>query len=436
MTIERLQFTDVGPIAEIAINFDRQLNVFTGPNNTGKSTILWVLSELLVYPFAAPSRSFRRDKPKWALSVASPDGNIELRGTLKADADELLPVYEVIGPAIYVPAHRFGTNFRSSGPKTSQDPEARADEEFRVLYPEYPHFLKLLGEEGLKTLFRQSMHEESASELERRRKLMLVGPSLASDSAVKQKIIDLDYAASRLNKPEIKELIQKIALVARDLTEGFVIKFDRVDEDEGGLFPRFVTQDGSLSQDVLSQGTLSIIHILAHIVFGIAEYYDFPADLEDKPGILIVDEIDAHLHPSWQRRIIPTLIKHFPKIQIICSTHSSLVMAGLKPGQMHLLRRDGRGMITVTQNETDLLGWSSDEILQHLMEVINPTDATTADRISRYEKLMTIRDRSKNEQEELEELRSVVKVDLLRGPLARQLAGFKEELIESRRVTD
>ena len=56
-------------------------------------------------------------------------------------------------------------------------------------------------------------------------------------------------------------------------------------------------------------------------------------DLTEKPGILIVDEIDVHLHPSWQRRIIPALTKNFPNLQIFCSTHSPLMLAGLGEGR-------------------------------------------------------------------------------------------------------
>ena len=105
--------------------------------------------------------------------------------------------------------------------------------------------------------------------------------------------------------------------------------------------------------NVLSQGTQSIIQMLAHLLIGYAEYYDYPVDLEDKPGILIIDEIDAHLHPSWQRRIIPTLTKHFPELQIFCSTHSPLMLAGSKEGQVQLLTRDDHGKVVVSKNETD-----------------------------------------------------------------------------------
>ena len=60
-------------------------------------------------------------------------------------------------------------------------------------------------------------------------------------------------------------------------------------------------------------------------------------------GNLIIDEIDAHLHPSWQRRIIPALTRNFPNLQIFCSTHPPLMLAGLEEGQVQLISRDTKG---------------------------------------------------------------------------------------------
>ena len=151
---------------------------------------------------------------------------------------------------------------------------------------------------------------------------MQTDASLISNEAMIQMIIDLDYASYRRQQPAMRAIIEDVGTLASKITESFPIKFLGVGEDEEGLFPLFGTPDGEIPLNVLSQGTQSIMHCLAHFLFGYAEYYDFPPDLEEKPGILIIDEIDAHLHPSWQRRIIPTLTRHFPNLQIFCSTHS------------------------------------------------------------------------------------------------------------------
>ena len=428
MPITNLNVTDVGPFDEITLEFDKQVNVFTGPNNSGKSTLLWVLGELLVYPFTMPKKLFKSPNPKWRLSISTPVGNESVDGTLPADSKQFVPIYEKIGYTCYVPAQRQGTSFRSTGPTLRQDIEGTVDEALELFSPEWSAILRELGPDSVRQALWRLVSDKKEPELAKRSTLMLAGNSLVSDKAVKQKIVNLDYAASRKSNPAIKAVVNQVASIASDITEGFPIQFKRVADDLEGLYPEFGTPDGDLPLDVLSQGTQSIIQFLARLLFGYAEYYAFPADLKEKPGILIIDEIDAHLHPSWQRRIIPTLTQHFPNLQIFCSTHSPLMLAGLKEGQMQLLRRDENGKVTVSANTADIAGWTADEILNEFMEVPNPTDHGTAKRLSDLDVLTSKQDLSDAEIEKLKTLRRDVHEDLLKGPDSEQVQQFAEEL--------
>lgn len=59
------------------------------------------------------------------------------------------------------------------------------------------------------------------------------------------------------------------------------------------------------------------------------------------PGIVLIDEVDVHLHPRWQRTIGPWLTHHFPNIQFIVTTHSPLVCQGAQPGTVTRLPQPG-----------------------------------------------------------------------------------------------
>ena len=428
MPITKLHVTDVGPFDEITLEFDKQVNVFTGPNNSGKSTLLWVLGELLVYPFTMPARLLRSPEPRWHMSISSLAGDGSAEGTLPDEAIELLHIYAQIGYTCYVPAQRHGINFRSTGPTINQDVEAFVDEQLELFARERSELLRRIGPDQMRQNMRQYIGQTEHPELAKRRRLMLAGSSLVSDKAVQQKIIDLDYAAYRRNRPGIRAAVNQVASIASNITEGFPIQFQGVAEDSEGLYPQFRTPDGDLPLDVLSQGTKSIIQFMARLLFGYAEYNDFPENLEEKPGILIIDEIDAHLHPSWQRRIIPTLTHHFPNLQIFCSTHSPLMLAGLKAGQVQLLRRDDNLKVTVSANTTDIDGWTADEILHQFMDVPNPTDQATADRLKSLQELTRKQDLSDAEIEKLKTLRRDVHEDLLKGPNSEQVKQFAEEL--------
>jgi predicted ATP-binding protein involved in virulence len=66
-----------------------------------------------------------------------------------------------------------------------------------------------------------------------------------------------------------------------------------------------------------------------------------PRVLRQTPGLVLIDELDVHLHPIWQRRIVHDLKRLFPSIQFICASHSPQLIGELKPEEI-LLLRDGQ----------------------------------------------------------------------------------------------
>ena len=434
MPITDLYFSNVGPFKEVSFEFNPQVNVFTGPNNSGKSTVLWALAELLVYPFIMPSKLLRPDGCLWRVNYTSATGVESAQGDFPVNlgqveqSEQMAHLLREVGHTCFLPAQRHGTNFRSQGPAIRQDSEPRRGD----VAPQVPREgTEIRGYPWAGKLLRhlRGAEVDEPPEVSRRSALIQTDALLISNEAMIQMIIDLDYAAYRRQQPAMRTIIEDVGTLASKITEAFPIEFLGVGEDEGGLFPLFGTPDGEIPLNVLSQGTQSIIQCLAHFLFGYAQYYDFPLDLAEKPGILIIDEIDAHLHPSWQRRIIPTLIQHFPNLQIFCSTHSPLMLAGLKAGQVQLLRRsEETGQVTVSTNDTDIAGWTADEILRNFLEVPSPTDLATAGHVSRLQELRRKDKLLVEETEELEQLRHTVNQDLLGGPMSAQVEQFAEML--------
>ena len=92
-------------------------------------------------------------------------------------------------------------------------------------------------------------------------------------------------------------------------------------------------------------------------------YPDSPNPLEE-PAIVLIDEIDLHLHPSWQRKLLGFLSDIFQNTQFIATAHSPLVVqaAGDEGANVVLLRREGDQTVVVTDVE-DVRGWRVDQIL-------------------------------------------------------------------------
>ncbi|MGD9659785.1 MAG: AAA family ATPase [Porticoccaceae bacterium] len=91
-------------------------------------------------------------------------------------------------------------------------------------------------------------------------------------------------------------------------------------------------------------------------------------------GIILIDEIDLHLHPKWQRILIPRLREVFPNCQFLVSTHSPHVITHVQPQHLHLLTMKGGVLDRVPVTES--YGKSVDRILEDIMglETTRPDD--------------------------------------------------------------
>ncbi len=92
--------------------------------------------------------------------------------------------------------------------------------------------------------------------------------------------------------------------------------------------------------DKLSTGYVSIIKIFQEIVAGYSGWTN-ESQLNEVEGIVFIDELEPHLHISWQTKIIRILREFFPNTTFFISTHSPLVLAGLNSGEGYELVRDG-----------------------------------------------------------------------------------------------
>ena len=100
----------------------------------------------------------------------------------------------------------------------------------------------------------------------------------------------------------------------------------------------------------LSSGFKSVLSIVFSIIQWIELVNkDDKRSIEKADGTVLVDEIDSHLHPSWQAKIMPVLKKIFPSLQFIVTTHSPLVMSTIRnDGEdsiQKLMYREGEGYI-------------------------------------------------------------------------------------------
>ena len=83
-------------------------------------------------------------------------------------------------------------------------------------------------------------------------------------------------------------------------------------------------------------------------------------------GIALIDEVELHMHPKWQRKIIPMLSETFPNIQFIITTHSPQVLGELDDNINVFLINQENNISTIEKIQS-LIAWDSNLILEELM---------------------------------------------------------------------
>jgi energy-coupling factor transporter ATP-binding protein EcfA2 len=127
-------------------------------------------------------------------------------------------------------------------------------------------------------------------------------------------------------------------------------------------------------------------------------------------GILLIDEIEQHLHPRWQRHIVRRLKEQFPSTQIIATTHTPLIAAGMADMEDGLLigLESNRGGQTIVQriDQHKLVGMRADQVLtSEAFGLITSRSPGSEEKIDHYALLKSKHNRSAAEETELESLR-------------------------------
>lgn len=113
----------------------------------------------------------------------------------------------------------------------------------------------------------------------------------------------------------------------------------------------------------LSDGYKAFIGWIADLLGHMTDVLPDGGELDDLAGIVLVDEIDLHLHPSWQRRIVPDLARVFPKLQFVFTSHSPIVAATVESANVFVTDTDDHGLATIRQLDEKTLGRTPDQLL-------------------------------------------------------------------------
>jgi hypothetical protein len=115
--------------------------------------------------------------------------------------------------------------------------------------------------------------------------------------------------------------------------------FDRKQEELVGVFTDAAGQKHKLAFRQLSDGFRNIIGLAADIAYRCIQLNPHLGEnaVAQTPGIVLIDELDLHLHPNWQRHVVADLKHAFPNIQFIATTHSPFIVQSLEASELNNL---------------------------------------------------------------------------------------------------
>jgi len=149
-------------------------------------------------------------------------------------------------------------------------------------------------------------------------------------------IIELDYRSGEEGINLVKEALE-------DFLPG--ITFHSIDKEKKQVM--FDTIDGLISLDQLSDGYQNMAAWIGDLLFRITEAFrSYTRPLESR-GLLLIDELDLHLHPKWQRKLLDFIGNKLPNFQVVATTHSPLTAQQADTGELFALKRNDSNIVEI-----------------------------------------------------------------------------------------
>ncbi|HYR27379.1 MAG TPA: AAA family ATPase, partial [Thermoanaerobaculia bacterium] len=218
----------------------------------------------------------------------------------------------------------------------------------------------------------------------------------------------------------------------RALRQILVLRDDAVVERKGREI-LFEVQGVHAPLKRLSEGYKTVVATGVDIMREMLRYWP---ELESARGVVLIDELETHLHPRWKMRLVQRLRKAMPQVQFIATTHDPLCLRGMHDGEVAVLVRDEDHNVEQLRDVPNVRGLSVEQLLtSDFFGLFTTEDQAFEEELTRYIALAAKRDRTADEDEDLQQKRSVAKERMLVGSTPGSQVVYQavnEFLLESR----
>lgn len=402
--LQSVSLVNIGPFDTLDLDLTASWNVLLGDNGVGKTVVLRAIAASLcgdAAEQAVVARLLRTGSPSGSIRLSV--GTREYRVELKRDSDDRVRIESVsLSPlkldnwlVLGFPALRSIPLDTPRGPSETKSKVPSADD----LLP------------------------------------ILTGQPDTRISNLKQWIVNLDYAASRsdVRTSNARKLLNRFFDVLQRLTPDMRLKLDSINPKTMQIM--IDTDAGTVPLEVLSQGTGSVMCWIGALLERLYEVHVSLDDPEQGGALVLIDEIDAHMHPKWQQSIVGNMKEIFPNVQFLATTHSPLIVVGLEQRELYLIRRElpdavSKSHVTASRPDHSLRGWGADQVLTgELFGLPTLLDPRLHGEVDRYTELAAKEHPTKAEEQELKTLAEHLKIKRP-SPKQREEARLAFQMIE------
>lgn len=442
LILKKLEFKDYRRLTNTSCTIDENLTVIIGNNGTGKTAILDSIAKFLSFILAEMMRAGTNGRP-----LKDSDINVNAK-----EYAEIMAFFSLRDNDAFT-ASLARTKPGNPNRKESFLPDLRLlGELYRTIHARTSLPLPLFAYYGIdrtmiKTPNRQinevATEENNAGRFEAYRNALDAGDrpndfikwfieldnisngrtnndfnKIKSEIPFLEKLIneteDLEVKTHLLSKLEIKKAnIQQ--LTEKNLSDNTstnllkmvvsAIEFvspevgtPQLERGTGHVELYFTSPQHRVNFNQLSKGQQTVITLVADLALRLSKLNPLLENALHSPGIVLIDEIELHLHPGWQQIILTKLKEKFPNIQFIITTHSPFILSTTKPEAIRGLIIHENGEIVLQSDYEFSEGANVQQIVEDILEVsARPAGNPFVEKLEQY--LDMIRDDKWDSQE-------------------------------------
>lgn len=379
MRLKNIKITNYRCFKEADIDFDEHITLIVGRNGAGKTAILDAVavsvSTFLLGIDGGVSRSITEDDARYEFH--------DLDGTI--DPQHQFPVcIDSTGDCLDQKNVKWVRSLNSANSKTTiKDAKELTDiaKNIRnqIMHGDKTLVLPLVSYYGTGRLYAQKKEKRNIKSLTEFNRQVGYVDCMAAESNEKLMLNWFQMQTLKSLQNQQKTGVIERSLLLKTVEKAICRSYERIsgsinaslifDLDTHRLVLEFETADGEpkkFAMDEMSDGYKNTLSMIGDIAYRMAVLNPVLGDrvLEETPGVVLIDEVDLHLHPQWQQTILSDLYAIFPNVQFIVSSHAPAVINSVSREQIRILDNE-----KIYMPAAQTYGRDANSILREVMKV-------------------------------------------------------------------